>query len=104
MNLIRSLAPLIALCIHAVAADFTTGKLFDAAALLPAPREEFFLTPQGRPDWMFAEPVNRVTPAVVGTLSAAEGRAEGGCGVADDHFQDGQHQEFRWLRAGVRGR
>lgn len=58
------------------AADSTTGKLFDAAALVPTPHEEVFLTPQGKPEWMFAEPVNRITPAVVGTLSAAEGHLQ----------------------------
>ena len=41
---------LIALCTQAFAADFTTGKISDAAALLPTPRDEVFLTPQGKPE------------------------------------------------------
>ncbi len=58
------------------AAPFTTARLLEAAALLPAPREEIFFTPQGKPDWMFAESANRITPAVAGTIAVAEGRFE----------------------------
>jgi len=58
---------LFVLCTHATAADFTTGNLFDAEALIPSPREEHFLTRDGRADWMFAGKNNLITPAVVDT-------------------------------------
>lgn len=37
------------------AADFTTQSLFDASALIPTPREELFINPDGSPDWSIAE-------------------------------------------------
>jgi len=53
------------------AADISTVKLFHASALISPPREELFLTRDGRADWMFDDKDNVITPAVVGT----EGRA-----------------------------
>ncbi len=54
----------------------TTSELFNAQALIPELQTEFFLTPQGKPEWMFAEAVNKVTPASVGSLSMAEGHLQ----------------------------
>ena len=67
------LAPLASL--HA-AQPLTTGTLFDASALVPPPHEEVFPARDGKAEWMFAEPVNKVTPATVGTLSMAEGHLQ----------------------------
>jgi len=70
MLMLRSLL-LVILCTPVFAAEFSTGKLFHASALIPPPREEIFLTRDGRADWMFDDKDNVITPAVVGT----EGRA-----------------------------
>ena len=58
------------------AAPLTTGTFFDASALIPEARSESFLTTQGKAEWMFAEPVNKITPASVGTMSVAEGHLQ----------------------------
>jgi hypothetical protein len=61
--------------LHA-AAPLMTGNLFDASALMPEPQQESFLTPQGKAEWMFAEPVNKITPVSVGAMSVAEGHLQ----------------------------
>jgi len=54
MNFSRSLLLLVAFSVSAAAADFTTGKLFDARGLIPPPREEHFPARDGQPEWTFA--------------------------------------------------
>ena len=67
------LTPLASL--HA-AQPLTTGTLFDASALVGPPHEEVFPARDGKAEWMFAEPVNKITPASVGSLSMAEGHLQ----------------------------
>ena len=43
------------------AAPFTTARFFDADVLLPTPREEFFLTPQGKV-WRVVGEVSMMCP------------------------------------------
>ncbi len=58
------LACLISSSAHAV----TTAELFNAQALIPAPQQESFLSPQGSAEWLITEPANKVTLGKEGAI------------------------------------
>ncbi len=48
-------------CLTQIASAVTTAELFNAQALIPAPQQQSFLTPQGSEEWLITEPASKIT-------------------------------------------